>query len=140
MRNCHSMFSKDKILIYDRILQNYPFFNSGINKEVLNAISKGTYAGIRNNYGKFFDEEVSLQTGNWWWKVLFWGLSRRSTECGLETLKLICRGYSNLSTSIQTQFCWKNSASIASGTELSREAYLNFLQIYVSANVMLVGL
>ena len=26
------------------------------------------------------------------------------------------------------------------GIEVSREAYLNFLQIYVSANVMLVGL
>ena len=68
MGNCHSMFSEDKILIYDRLLQNYPFFNSGFNKEVLNAISKGTYAGIRN-YRKF-NEKVSLQTGKWW-KVLF---------------------------------------------------------------------
>ena len=34
----------------------------------------------------------------------------------------------------------KEPASIASGIEVSREAYLNFLQIYVSANVMLVGL
>ena len=64
------MFSKDTILTYDRLLQNYPFFNSGFNKEVLNVIGKGTYAGIRNNYGKFLDEKVSLQTGKWW-KVLF---------------------------------------------------------------------
>ena len=70
MGNCHSMFSEDKILIYDRLLQNYPFFNSGFNKEVLNAFGKGTYAGIRNNYGKFLDEKVGLQTGKWW-KVLF---------------------------------------------------------------------
>ena len=70
MGNCQSMFSKDTILIYDRLLQNYPFFNSGSNKEVLNVIGKGTYAGIRNNYGKFLDEKVSLQTGKWW-KVLF---------------------------------------------------------------------
>ena len=70
MGNCQSMFSKDTILIYDRLLQNYPFFNSGFNKEVLNVIGKGTYAGIRNNYGKFLDEKVSLQTGKWW-KVLF---------------------------------------------------------------------
>ena len=65
MGNCHSMFSsEDKILIYDRVLQNYPSFNSGSNKEVLNAFSKGTYAGIRN-YRKL-DKKVSLQT-----KVLF---------------------------------------------------------------------
>ena len=70
MGNCQSMFSKDKILIYDRLLQNYPFFNSGFNKEVLDFVCKGTYAGIRNNYGKFLDEKVSLQTGKWW-KVLF---------------------------------------------------------------------
>ena len=31
-----------------------------------------------------------------------------------------------LGTPSQTQFCWKNPASIASGTEVSREAYLNF--------------
>ena len=61
MGNCQSMFSKDKILIYDRLLQNYPFFNSGLYKEVLNVISKGTYAGIRN-YNKL-NEKVSLQTG-----------------------------------------------------------------------------
>ena len=66
MGNCQSMFSKDQILIYDRLLQNDPFLNSGFNKEALKAISKETYAGIRNNYGKFLDEEVSLQTGKWW--------------------------------------------------------------------------
>ena len=70
MGNCQSMFSKDEILIYDRLLQNDPFFNSGFNKEALNAICKETYAGIRNNYGKFFDEKVGLQTGKWW-KFLF---------------------------------------------------------------------
>ena len=63
------MFSKDKILIYDRVLQNDPLFNSGFNKKVLNAIGKGTYAGIRNNYRKL-NEKVSLQTVKWW-KVLF---------------------------------------------------------------------
>ena len=52
MGNCQSMFSKDKILIYDRLLQNDPFLNSGFDKEALNAITKGTYAGIRNNYRK----------------------------------------------------------------------------------------
>ena len=140
MGNCQSMFSKDQNLIYDMILQNYSFLNSGWNKKALDFVCKGTYAGIRNNYGKFFDEEVSLQTGKWWWKVLFWGLSRRSTECGLETLKLISRVYPNLGTPSQTQFCWKKQASIASGIEVSWEVYLNFLQIYVSANVMLVGL
>ena len=62
------MFSEDKILIYDRVLQNYPSFNSGFNKEVLNPFSKGTYAGMRN-YRKL-DEKVSLQKGKWW-KVLF---------------------------------------------------------------------
>ena len=66
MGNCHSMFSEDEILIYDRLLQNNPLFNSGFNKEALKAICKGTYAGIRNNYGKFLDEKVSLQTGKWW--------------------------------------------------------------------------
>ena len=71
MRNCQSMFRKDAILIYGRVLQNDPFSYSGFNKEALKAICKGTYAGIRNNYGKFLDEEVSLQTGKWWWKVLF---------------------------------------------------------------------
>ena len=65
------MFSKDQNLIYDMILQNYPFLNLGWNKKALDFVSKGTYAGIRNNYGKFFEEEVSLQTGKWWWKVLF---------------------------------------------------------------------
>ena len=65
MGNCHSMFSKDKILMYDRLLQNDPFFNSGFNKEVLNAKCKGTYAGIGNKYGKR-NEKVSLQTGKWW--------------------------------------------------------------------------
>ena len=60
MGNCQSMFSKDKILIYDRLLQNYPFFNSGFKKEVLNVIGKGTYAGIRN----YLNEKV--QTGKWW--------------------------------------------------------------------------
>ena len=68
MGNYQSTFSEDKILLYDRVLQNYPLFNSGFNKEVLNAFSKGTYAGIRN-YRKF-NEKVSLQTGKWW-KVLF---------------------------------------------------------------------
>ena len=68
MGNCQSMFSKDKILIYDRLLQNYPFSNSGFNKEVLNVIAKGTYAGIRNY--KKLNEKVGLQTGKWW-KVLF---------------------------------------------------------------------
>ena len=67
---CLSIFSKDEILIYGRLLQNDPFFNSGFSKEILNAKCKGTYAGIRNNYGKFLDEKVSLQTGKWW-KVLF---------------------------------------------------------------------
>ena len=68
MGNYHSTFSEDKILIYDRLLQNYPFFNSGFNKEVLNAIGKGAYTGIRN-YRKL-NEKVSLQKGKWW-KVLF---------------------------------------------------------------------
>ena len=68
MGNCQSMFGEDKVLLYDMVLQNYPFFNSGFNKEVLNAISKGTYAGILN-YRKF-NKKVSLQTGKWW-KVLF---------------------------------------------------------------------
>ena len=69
MGTCHSMFSKDKILIYDRLLQNYPFFKSEFNKEVLNVIGKGTYAGTRNNYRKL-NGKVSLQKGKWW-KVLF---------------------------------------------------------------------
>ena len=71
MGNCQSMFSKDQNLIYDRILQSDPFLNSGCNKKALDFVCKGAYAGIRNNYGKFFDEEVRLQTGKWWWKVLF---------------------------------------------------------------------
>ena len=58
MGNCQSMFSKDKTLIYDWLLQKYPFFNSGFNKEVLNVVGKGTYAGIRN-YRKL-NEKVSL--------------------------------------------------------------------------------
>ena len=65
MGNCHSMFSKDKILIYDRVLQNEPFFNSGLYKETLKAICKETYAGI-HNYKKYPDEKVRLQTGEWW--------------------------------------------------------------------------
>ena len=63
------MFSKDEILMYDRLLQNDPFFNSGFKKEALNAIGKETYGGIRNNYRQL-NEKVSLQKGNWW-KVLF---------------------------------------------------------------------
>ena len=69
MGNCHSMFSEDKILIYDRVLQNYSSFNSGFNKEVLNAFGKGAYVGIRNTYRKL-NKKVSLQTGKWC-KVLF---------------------------------------------------------------------
>ena len=65
MGNCQSMFSEDKSLIYDRILQNDPFFNSGFNKQLLNAFGKGTYAGIRNNYRKL-NEKVRLQTDKWW--------------------------------------------------------------------------
>ena len=65
MGNCHSMLSEDEILIYDGVLQNDPFLNSGFNKEALKATSKGTYAGIRNSYGKF-NEKVRLQTGKWW--------------------------------------------------------------------------
>ena len=64
------MFSVDEILIYDRLLQNDQFLNSGINKNALAFVCKGTYAGIRNNYGKFLDAKVNLQTGKWW-KVLF---------------------------------------------------------------------
>ena len=64
MGNCQSMFSKDAILIYDRLLQNEPLFNSGLNKEILK-VCKGTYAGIRS-YKKFAGEKVSLQTGKWW--------------------------------------------------------------------------
>ena len=60
------MFIVDAILIYDRVLQNDPFLNSGINKNALAFFCKGTYAGIRNNYEKFLDEKVSLQTGKWW--------------------------------------------------------------------------
>ena len=70
MGNCQSMFSKDQNLIYDRVLQNDPFLNSGFKKKALDFVCKGTYAGIRNNYGKL-NEKVSLQTGKWWWKVLF---------------------------------------------------------------------
>ena len=71
MGNCLSMFSEDVILKCDRFIQNHPFFNSGFNKEALKTICKGTYTGIRNNYRKFADEKVSLQTGKWW-KYLFW--------------------------------------------------------------------
>ena len=60
------MFSADPILIYDRLLQNDPFLNSGLNKKALDAIYKGTYAGIRNNYRKFCNEKVKLQIGKWW--------------------------------------------------------------------------
>ena len=60
------MFSKDQNLIYEMILQNDPFLNSGCNKKALDFVCKGAYAGIRNNYGRFLDEEVSLQTGKWW--------------------------------------------------------------------------
>ena len=60
------MFREDGILIYDRVLQNNLFLNSGINKKALDFVCKGTYAGIHNNYGKFLDEKVSLQTGKWW--------------------------------------------------------------------------
>ena len=63
MGNCLSMFSVDAILICDRLLQNDPFLNSGFNKEALKARCKGTYAGMRNNYGEFLDGIVSLQTG-----------------------------------------------------------------------------
>ena len=69
MGNCHSMFSKDEILICDRLLQNDPFFNSEFNKEALNAVAKGAYAGICKNHINL-NENVSLQTGKWW-KVLF---------------------------------------------------------------------
>ena len=44
----------------------------------------------------------------------------------------------DLGTPNQTQFCLKKPASIASGIEVSRGAYLNFLQVYISANVKLV--
>ena len=64
MGNCHSMFSEDEILIYDRVLQNDRFLNSGFKKESLKAICKGTYAGMCNIYGKFLDQKVSLQTVN----------------------------------------------------------------------------
>ena len=57
------MFSEDKILIYDRVLQNYPLFNSGFNKEDLNAICKGTYAGIHNNYRKFNEKAYKQANG-----------------------------------------------------------------------------
>ena len=66
MGNCQSMFSKDQILIYDRILQNDRLLNLRCNKKALDFVCKRTYAGIRNNYGKFLDEKVSLQTGKWW--------------------------------------------------------------------------
>ena len=36
----------------------------------LYAIIFVTYAGMHNNYGKFLDEKVGLQTSKWW-KVLF---------------------------------------------------------------------
>ena len=57
MGNCQSMFSKHKILVYDRVLQNDQLFNSGFNKQVLNAIGKGTYAGIHNNYRKYNEKK-----------------------------------------------------------------------------------
>ena len=66
MGNCQSMFSKEQNLIYDRILQNDLLLNLRCNKKALAFVCKGTYAGIRNNYGKFLDEKVSLQTGKWW--------------------------------------------------------------------------
>ena len=70
MGNCHSMIIVDKILMYDRILQNDLLFTSGFSKEAIEAVCKGTYTGIRNNYRKFANEKVRLQTGKWW-KVLF---------------------------------------------------------------------
>ena len=63
MGNCQSMFSKHQNLIYDRILQNDPLLNLRCNKKALDFVCEGTCAGIRNNYGKFLDEKVSLQTG-----------------------------------------------------------------------------
>ena len=60
MGNCQSMFSKDQNLIYDSILQNKPLLNLRCNKKALNAICKGTYAGIRNNYGKFLNKETEF--------------------------------------------------------------------------------
>ena len=66
MGNCQSMFTEDPILIYDRLLQNEAFLNSGFKKKALNAIYKGTFAGIRSNYRKFYKEKVRLQTGKWW--------------------------------------------------------------------------
>ena len=66
MGNCHSMIIVDKILMDDRILHNDLLFTSGFSKEALKPFSKGPYAGIRNNYGRFLDEKVSLQTGKWW--------------------------------------------------------------------------
>ena len=64
MGNCQSMLSKDQNLIYDRILQNEPLLNLRCNKKALNAVCKGTYAGIRNSYGKFLDKKVSLKQEN----------------------------------------------------------------------------
>ena len=66
MGNCQSMFSVDSILIYARLLQNEPFFNSGFIKNAIDYVCRGTYAGIRSNYKKHPDEKVSLQTGKWW--------------------------------------------------------------------------
>ena len=60
------MFSKDVILIYDRVLQNDQFLNSRINKKAIDYACRETYAGIRSNYKKYPDEKVSLQTGKWW--------------------------------------------------------------------------
>ena len=60
------MFSEDVILKCDRFIQNEPLLNSGLYKEVLKVICKGTYAGIRSNYKKYSDENVRLQTGKWW--------------------------------------------------------------------------
>ena len=70
MGNSQSMFSVDPISMYDRLLQNDPFLNSGFNKMAMEFVNKETYGGIRRNYGKFFDEKVRLQTGKWW-NVLF---------------------------------------------------------------------
>ena len=60
------MFSKDVSLIYDKVLQNDPFLNSGFIKNAIDYVCRGTYAGMRSNYKKHPDEKVSLQTGKWW--------------------------------------------------------------------------
>ena len=64
------MFSENEILMCDGILQNDLLLTSGFSKEALKTVCKWTYTGIRNNYRKFADEKVRLQTGKWW-KVLF---------------------------------------------------------------------